>query len=497
MPPGVATEVPMKKWVSAVVATVAVLAAVLSFNAARFGSRQIDVSPNDEATPAMPAAVQRLAQAVRFQTLSHQDPAKFPGAEFEGFHAFLSRSFPRMQSALRKERINGYSLLYEWPGSDASVKPILVMAHQDVVPVDPVSADKWLQPPFGGVIADGFIWGRGTLDDKGAVMALHEAAEALLTQGFQPRRTVYFAFGHDEEVGGQAGAAKIAEKLSSRGVRLESVLDEGQVVTEGIVAGFDQPVALIGIAEKGYLSLEFAVEAEGGHSSMPPPHTAVGILSAAIARLEASPFPATISDPLRSQLAYLGPEQGWFRRVIFSNLWLFAPLVKSQMEKAPSTNAMLRTTIAPTMLEGSIKENVLPMRARGVVNFRLLPGMSSDEATRRVGAIVNDSRVKITATGMSRSEPSPVADIESNAFRTLHRAVKATFPEAIVSPSLVLGATDTRHFIGIADDLFRFLPARLGREDLKQYHGVNERIGVHNYEEFVRFYMRYLREAAG
>jgi len=200
---------------------------------------------------------------------------------------------------------------------------------------------------------------------------------------------------------------------------------------------------------------------------------------------------------VRSQLTYLGPEQGWFRRVVFANLWLFAPLVKAQMEKAPSTNAMLRTTIAPTMLEGSIKENVLPMRARGVVNFRLLPGMSSDEATRRVGAIVNDSRVRITATGTSRSEPSPVADIDSNAFKTLHRAVKATFPDAIVSPSLVLGATDTRHFIGIADNLFRFLPARLGREDLKRYHGVNERIGVRNYEEFVRFYMRYLREAAG
>ncbi|MEK6208903.1 MAG: M20 family peptidase [Pseudomonadota bacterium] len=486
----------MKKWASAVVATAAVLAAVLSFNAARFGSRQIDVPRNDEAAPAAEAAAQRLAQAVRFQTLSHQDPSKFPGSEFKGFHAFLSRSFPRMQSALRRERINGYSLVYEWAGTDASFKPILVMAHQDVVPIDPVSADKWLQPPFGGVISDGFIWGRGTLDDKGAVMALHEAAETLLAQGFRPKRTVYFAFGHDEEVGGREGSAKIAEWLSSQGIRLESVLDEGQVVTEGIVPGFDKPVALIGIAEKGYLSLEFVVEAEGGHSSMPPAHTAVGILSAAIARLEDNPFPATISDPVRQQFAFLGPEQGWLRRVLFSNLWLFAPLVKSQMERAPSTNAMLRMTIAPTMLEGSIKENVLPMRARGVVNFRLLPGMSSDEAIRRVEAIVGDPRVKIVATGTSRSEPSPISSTESDSFRKLHRAVKATFQDAIVAPSLVLGATDTRHFIAISDNLFRFLPARLGREDLKRYHGVNERIGVDNYGEFVRFYMRYLREAA-
>ncbi len=486
----------MKKWTCAVIAAAVVLAAVLSVNAARFGSRQIDVPRNDEAAPDAAAAVQRLAQAVRFQTVSHQDPSKFPRSEFEGFHAFLARSFPHMQSALRHERINGYSLIYQWSGTDASARPILVMAHQDVVPIDPVSADKWLQPPFGGVVAEGFIWGRGTLDDKGALMALHEAAETLLAQGFRPKRTVYFAFGHDEEVGGREGSAKIAEWLSSQGIRLESVLDEGQVVTQGIVPGFDQPVALIGIAEKGYLSLELLVEAEGGHSSMPPSHTAVGILSAAIARLEDSQFPASISDPVRQQFAFLGPEQGWFRRVIFSNLWLFAPLVRSQMEKAPSTNAMLRTTIAPTMLEGSIKENVLPMRARGVVNFRLLSGMSSDQAIRRVMAIVADPRVKIAATGTSRSEPSPVSGTDSDSFRKLHRAVKATFPDAIVAPSLVLGATDTRHFIPISDNLFRFLPARLARDDLKRYHGVNERIGVDNYGEFVRFYMCYLREAA-
>ena len=487
----------MKKWITAVFAAAFVLAAVLVFNAAQFTSRQIDVPRNDEAAPDPAAAAQRLAQAVRFQTLSNQDAAQFPRSEFEGFHAFLARSFPRMQSALRPQHVNGYSLVYQWSGTDASAKPILVMAHQDVVPVDPVSADKWLQPPFAGVISDGFIWGRGTLDDKGAVMALHEAAEALLAQGFKPRRTVYFAFGHDEEVGGRQGSAKIAEWLSSRGVRLESVLDEGQVVTEGIVPGFDKPVALIGIAEKGYLSLEFLVEAEGGHSSMPPPHTAVGILSAAIARLEASQFAAAISDPVRRQFAFLGPEQGWIRRIVFSNLWLFAPLVKAQMQKLPSTNAMLRTTIAPTMLEGSIKENVLPMRARGVVNLRLLPGMSSDEAIRRVIDIVADQRVRIAATGTSRSEPSPVSGTDGESFRKLHRAVKSTFPDAIVAPSLVLGATDTRHFIAISDNLFRFLPARLSGEDLKRYHGVNERIGVDNYGEFVSFYMRYLREVAG
>jgi carboxypeptidase PM20D1 len=230
---------------------------------------------------------------------------------------------------------------------------------------------------------------------------------------------------------------------------------------------------------------------------MPPKHTSVGILAAAIARLEASPFPARLPEPVRRQFDYLGPEQGLARRVVFSNLWLFAPLVRSQMEKAPATAAMLRTTTAPTMLEGSIKENVLPMRARAVVNFRVLPGTSNDEVLARVRTIVNDARVKVSPTGTSRSEPSPVADTGSAAFLSLHRAIAATFPDAIVAPSLVAGATDTRHFIGIADNLFRFLPARLARDDLKRYHGIDERIAVDNYAEFVRFYMRYLREAGG
>ena len=474
-----------------------IIAAIVLFNTVRSGSRQLDVARNDEPAPDAVATVQRLSRAIRFQTVSNQDAAKFPAAEFDAFHAFLAQSFPRMRSALKAERINGYSLIYEWPGADASLKPLLLMAHQDVVPVESVSAGRWQQPPFGGIVSDGFIWGRGSLDDKAALMAIHEAVETLVSRGFRPKRTVYFAFGHDEEIGGREGAAKIAQAFAARNIRFDTVLDEGQVVTQGIVPGIDRPVALIGVAEKGYLSLELVVESEGGHSSMPPAQTAVGILSAAIARLESNPFPAAISEPVRQQFAFLGPEQNWIKRAVFANLWLFTPLVEVQMDRMPSTRAMLRTTLAPTMLEGSVKENVLPMRARGVVNLRLAPGTSSDEAIRRVQAVIADARVKVVATGTSLSEPSPVSSVDGEAFVKLHRAVKATFPDAIVAPSLVLGATDTRHFIAIADNTLRFIPARMAREDLSRFHGVNERIGVDNYAEFVRFYMRYLREAAG
>ncbi|MEO8006110.1 MAG: M20 family peptidase [Betaproteobacteria bacterium] len=486
-----------KRTLQAIALAIAILVAIVLFNTARFGSRQIDVARNDETAPDTGAAVQRLSPAIRFQTVSNQDAAKFPRAEFDAFHAFLAQSFPRLRSALKSERINGYSLIYEWSGADATLKPVLLMAHQDVVPVESVSADKWQQPPFGGTVSDGFVWGRGSLDDKASLMALHEAVETLVSQGFRPKRTIYFAFGHDEEIGGRDGAAKIAQAFAARNVRFDSVLDEGQVVTHGIVPGIDRPVALIGVAEKGYLSLELVVESEGGHSSMPPAQTAVGILSAAIARLESNPFPAAISEPVRQQFAFLGPEQSWIKRAVFANLWLFTPLVEVQMDRMPSTRAMLRTTLAPTMLEGSVKENVLPMRARGVVNLRLAPGTSSDAAIRRVQAVIADARVQVVATGTSLSEPSPVSSVDSEAFAKLHRAVKATFPDAIVAPSLVLGATDTRHFIPIADNILRFIPARIAREDLSRFHGVDERIGVDNYAEFIRFYMRYLREVAG
>jgi carboxypeptidase PM20D1 len=478
-------------------ALLAALVVVLAVNTARSGSRQIEVPRADERLPGLELAVQRLAQAIRLQTVSQQDPDRLPIGHFEALHRLLRDGFPRLGKALKRERIGGLSLLYEWPGADPAAKPILLLAHLDVVPAEEGSLQQWAHAPFSGVVADGFIWGRGTRDDKGAVMALHEAVEALLAQGFQPRRTVYLAFGHDEEVGGTRGAAQIAQALAARGVKLESVLDEGMPVTHGLLPGIQQPVALIGIAEKGYATLELVAQGEGGHSSMPPPQTAVTILGAALGKLEASRFAATLTEPLQEQLAFLGPEQGLLRRVLFANLWLFGGVVKGQLANSRAGNALVRTTVAPTMLQGSVKENVLPARARALVNFRLLPGSSIDALTRQVVEIVDDPRVAVAPAGTSRSEPSPVSSTRSEAFRSLQRAVEAVFPEALVAPSLLVAATDSRHFTPLAESVFRFLPARTGPDDLPRYHGVNERLAVDNYAEFIGFYMRYLREAAG
>lgn len=475
----------------------AVLFAVVAVNTARMGSRQIEVPPADERLPELGPAVERLASAIRLQTVSHQDPNQIPTAEFEALHRLLEDGFPRLSKAVKRERIAELSLLYEWPGMDPAATPILLMAHLDVVPTDQSSLREWTHGPFSGAVADGFIWGRGTRDDKGAVMALHEAVEALLAQDFRPYRTVYLAFGHDEEVGGVRGAAQIAAALAARGVKFESVLDEGMPVTHGLLPGVVQPVALIGIAEKGYVTLELMARGEGGHSSMPPAQTAAVILGAALAKLEAGRLPATLTKPLREQFAFLGPEQGPLRQVLFSNLWLFGTLVEAQLGSTRAGNALIRTTVAPTMLEGSVKENVLPTSARALVNFRLLPGTSIAALTREITEIVNDARVHIAPVGALRSEPSPVSSTRSEAFLSLQRAIEAVFPEALVAPSLLVAATDSRHFAPSAKAVFRFLPARTEPDDIPRYHGIDERLAVDNYAEFIRFYMRYLREAAG
>jgi carboxypeptidase PM20D1 len=233
----------------------------------------------------------RLAQALRFATISHEDPAQVDRAPFRELHRFLEESFPQVHHSLKREVIEEYSLLYTWQGTDASLAPALFAGHIDVVPVESGTETEWQYPPFEGCVEEGYIWGRGALDDKVAVLGLLEAAEALLARGFQPHRTIYLAFGHDEEVGGTYGAKRIAALLQQRGVRLEFALDEGLAVTEGIIPKVSKPVAMVGIAEKGYLCLELSAESRGGHSSMPPSETAIGILSAAITRLERHPMP--------------------------------------------------------------------------------------------------------------------------------------------------------------------------------------------------------------
>jgi len=437
---------------------------------------------------------QHLAKAITFATVSHESADDFDPAAFAALHDWRESAFPHARGVLEREKIGAASLLYTWPGSDASLQPVLLTSHLDVVPVpDP---ESWTHPPFAGVIADGFVWGRGTLDDKTGVVATMEAIDRLAREGFRPRRTVWIAFGHDEEVGGQEGAGAITEAIAQRGKRAWFSLDEGMAIMqpgEGSIA--EIPLALIGVAEKGFLTLRLTARAAGGHSSVPPPSTAIGRLARAIVRLEEQPLPARTEGVVSDMLRAVAPQMGGLRGFVLAWPGLFGPLIRAQLEKDPGTNAMVRTTTAVTMIDGGVKANVLPREASARVNFRLLPGDESAEVIEYVRGVVDDPEIEIEAETVN--EASPVSDAKSEAFALLSQVVKEVAPDTVVAPALVLGGTDTSHYGKISDDGFRFLPVRFEQRDLERVHGRDERVSVDNVRLAVDFYERLLRRAAG
>ena len=358
----------------------------------------------------------RLSEAIRFQTISNfLNPEQ--GAEaLRGLRAHIEKSFPAFHAAAKRELIGGHSLLYTWQGSDPKAAPIALLAHQDVVPVAPGTEKDWQQPPFDGVIADGFIWGRGSWDNKGNLYAMLEAAEQMAKQGFAPKRTVYFAFGHDEEVAGIRGAKAIAATLAARGIKLDFLFDEGLLITEGIMKGLDKPAALIGVAEKGYATLVLTAQATPGHSSMPPRQTAIGMMSAALARLEDHRLPMQIRGTVSEMFDTLAPEMSGFNRVVLSNLWLFKPLLLREFEKTGPTEAMVRTTTALTIFNAGDKDNVLPGNAAATVNFRLIPGDTQASVIDHVRATVGNERIAVEPFP-GNTDPPPVTGTAGPSFQ--------------------------------------------------------------------------------
>ncbi len=473
---------------------VAAFVIYLVVNAFRHTSKQVQVQAAEVVSVDDNTLAAHLAQAVRFQTVSFTDPTQVKTEEFLNLHKFLEETYPLVHAKLTREVIADYSLLYTWKGSDPAQKPVLLMAHQDVVPIEPGTEARWTHPPFDGQIADGFVWGRGSLDDKCTMIGILEAVEMLLREGYQPRRTIYLAFGHDEEIGGLRGAPAIAETLRTRGVELESVLDEGGAITEGVIKGLSKPAAVVGTGEKGFMSVQLSVEIEGGHSSTPPPQTAVGIVSAAVAHLEENQMPARLDGATEEMLSYLGPEMNFVQRTAIANLRLFRPLILRQFTSIPATNAAVRTTTAATVIEGGVKDNVLPSHARAVVNFRILPGDTTASVLEHVRTVVNDPRVKIEILPDSAvSEPSPVSSADSQGYKTIERTIRQIFPQAVVAPYLVLGATDSRRYSRVSANIYRFTPIELHPEDLERVHGTNERISVVNFAQCVKFYRQLIK----
>jgi carboxypeptidase PM20D1 len=486
----------MKKFLLLVGAALALFVAFTVVVTARYESAQVSVTRlPDGAIPE--GAAERLAGALRIRTISSEEAAAFDAEPFTALHAYLQSVFPRVHAHLRRENVATHSLLYTWPGSDSSLKPILLLGHLDVVPVEPGTERNWHYDPFAGRIADGFVWGRGAIDNKSSVIGTLEAIEMLLAEGFQPRRTVYLAYGHDEEVGGAAGARHIAALLKSRGIQPEMVLDEGGVIADGLLPGLSEPVALVGIAEKGFVTIELNTRVAGGHSSLPPRQTAVGILSAAIARLEQTPMRARLEGPARELFDRIGPRFPVIERAVFANLWLTAPFVLRRLAESPTTNAMVRTTAAPTIFQAGTKDNVLPSHARAVINFRILPGDTVADVEEHVKRAVDDSRVDVRSVGRFSAEPSAVSSTDSESFRLLERTIRSVAPDTIVAPYLVVVVTDARYYSGLSRNVFRFLPLRLAPRDLERMHGSDERVGIREYESAIRTYRQLVIEAAG
>jgi carboxypeptidase PM20D1 len=471
---------------------VLLLAAILAANTLRQGSRQLAVPPAPPLAVDANAVADKLAGAVRFQTVASQADPQANADQFRALHAWLQERFPRVHASLQREVI-GLSLLYTWPGTDPEARSVALLAHQDVVPVEPATESQWKHPPFSGTVGEGFVWGRGTWDDKANIVAQLEAVEMLLAAGFQPRQTVYLAFGADEEVGGLRGAQQIARLLQERQARLEFVLDEGMFIGEGLVPGVARPVALIGVAEKGYLSVTLKTHGVAGHSSAPPAaaQTAVGLLNAALRRLEEDPFPAGLQGVAREMFETVAPEMQGFQRVALSNLWLFGPLVTRQLERAASSNTVLRTTTAVTIVRAGTKENVIPAQAEAVVNFRILPGESRASVLAAVRGKVGPGVEVSELPGAV--EPSPIAPTGAPSFQLLNRTLRSLDPQLVVTPALFVAAADAHHFVGLTENVYRFSPVRVQAADLPRLHGTNERIAVANLAELVRFYHQLLR----
>ena len=436
------------------------------------------------------SATQHLVRAIQFETLSKPDSLFFYAKEFVKFKTFLKTTYPLVFENCTEIVLKSHSILLKWQGTDTALKPTLFMAHQDVVPANQ-QRKNWHFPPFSGIIDNGHIFGRGTLDNKSSLIALLEAAEYALKNNSRPLRTTYFAFGDDEETEGN-GAKEIADWFLSNKIEFEFILDEGPGVGLDIIPEIVKPISFIGIAEKGYATVELTVEQESGHSSMPSKHTAIGILSQAIATIENKPFKAHYHGLAKKMFDEIASEMSFTKRLVFRNSWLFSGLIKKELSKKYATNAFIRTTAATTIFTSGQYENVLPDKASASINFRLIPGDSVKDIIPYLKKIINNPKVAIALKG-STYDASPIAKKKSVGYKALAKTSKEIFPEALVAPILVIGSTDSRHFNLTCKNILRYIPLRFTTADLEKVHGFDENVAIANYHNMIRFYIRLLQ----
>lgn len=436
-----------------------------------------------------------LKGAIQIPTVSFS-PKEFNTTAFAEFGEYIHRVFPTVfqSSFIQHEVVGEYSHLFTVQGSDPSLQPYILLAHIDVVPA-PVQG--WEVPPFSGLERDGFIHGRGTLDNKNSVMAILQALELLLIRNYIPRRSFFIALGHDEELSGANGAQKIAALLQARGVQLAFIVDEGSFILDGFIPGLKKPFAMVSVSEKGSLNLMLQVNMTPGHSSAPPKETTIGILAAAVSRLEQIPIPNMYgSGPLKMTLQQLASEFSFPINIVFNNLWLFGPLVNRLMERNDITNALVRTTTAVTMFKAGVKVNVIPPLAQATVNFRIHPTQTTQEVLKLAKDIVADDRVQFHV--LDSTEPVPVSPSDDQAlgYQLIRQTVQSVFPEVSpVVPGICIGQTDSRHYTNLTNSIYRFNPIYLQPQEFRGIHGINEKISVQAYETQVKFIFEFIQNA--
>jgi carboxypeptidase PM20D1 len=433
-------------------------------------------------------SIKNLSKSITFKTISNPDYEKFNYEEFEKFLSWLEEEYLLIFQKLEKRYI-GKSLLLKWQGNNNNLNPILLTGHYDVVPVDVSSDLTWIEDPFAGIIDDNYVWGRGALDDKSGVIAILEAINYLLSKNFEPERTAYFAFGYDEEIGGNRGAAKIAEFFIEEQITLEWSLDEGSFLLEDIIPGVNKPIAIINVAEKGGLTLEIVGKSKGGHSSMPPAKTAVGYLAEAIIKLEENPLPGKLDGLSLELFDNISRHMSFQRKILFANLWLFEPFINSTLSKSPSMNAVIRTTTAPTMLSASQRANVLASDAVGTINFRLHPRDNPEKVINYVKKIIDNKDLHVRQVGEAR-QASQVSDWNKEGFEIISKSVREIYGDIIVTPGLMVGGSDSKHYGKAAKNSYRFNPFPISNSELDGLHGINEKINQRDFVDGIRSYIR-------
>lgn len=437
-----------------------------------------------EGAPSPARAVAKLQALVRIPTVSHPDPDDNDSAVFDEFLAELARQFPLLHERLELTRIHTHGLLFRWPGR-ADARPVVLMAHLDVVPIDEDA--PWQHPPFAATIVGGAIWGRGTLDDKGSLVAICEAVESLLEQDHTPAQDVWLSFGCDEEVFGSAAPQAVAE-LVRRGVRPWFVLDEGGAIAHEAFPGVAAPIGVIGVTEKGVTSIELRSEGRGGHASTPAKMGPTARIARAIMRLERAPLPASTPDPTVELLRRMAPHASLALRPLMANAARLRPvLTRALVAAGPESAAMTRTTMAVTTLSGSPALNVIASTARAGVNIRIMVGDTVAGVLEHVRRTVADDQIHIDV--VDQNEPSPISPMDE-AFGLLETTITEIFPDAVPAPYVMMAATDSRHFTAICERVYRFTPFRMTKAQRESIHSYDEHLGVDAFVDGVQWYLR-------